>query len=625
MVALLERVKRAVSSPKAGAEMHELNLHNETQAIEYVRRIRDKGHATLQHWRWRAARNLEWASGNQNINLKHYHDPEWYQNSPIPDIYTNWLRQYLLAGISRVLESPVTWRSRPLTDDEADIQGSRAIDQILPVQWDMMKMDDADTLRAALWVTACTGIMFAHPIWDTSEGEDKTIPASELSGRISAWLRKQEPEVADQNEKRQLELFLRDEYGIDPDTLVIEEDGSIVSRPGKLSVEWFTGFDVIEDFSTKRFDESGHVAIRRLLTVPDAIARYGDGAEDLKGRRTGAYRDYLSMASTEANDGESDTSPFQMVEVWSLWVAQSGDYENGYFVDVSLDEGVFLDGGENPYDHKRIPVVRFVESPDPNGVRPSCLFDDLVPIQASVNKIDKQIIAHINQTVDEKFDAQKNSIDEDWGSDPDAIVDFYNFGAPPPERRQPAQLAPHVLIEKQDLIRAFKELAGLTDPNLGQPSGQATSGRAILALQDRSDRLSSTFLRNVESGLRDIGRFILELWIERLPPEHQFRIPGEDTAVDLMSLLGESEVARRQNDGRPAIERWDIALNHSSATTSGQRGEGERAVPGLERRTDSKRASRWARPRHLATGHRHPAGRTPPRASWSALQADQVG
>lgn len=545
---------------------YDLDLRDKDQAVEFIRRAVKSGTEALTPWYHQASVNEAWAAGDQFVNWDDdnqnlIEDPRHDESDKrIVPFFTNWLRQYLVRQIARVHGANVSFRATARTSQRADIEAAVSLDRILPHIWERLKMDDPDGVFHAWWVFFNTGSVYANLVWEEDKDAEDEIPVVKITQMVTKFGReklKEDKHALDGLGAEELfHLWVREELGLTLEQVRRNRDGSIKINRGKLKLNWLTGFDVIEDLSVTPWKDKRWFVIRSEQSVAGIREKYGARAEHV----TGKSRKNEDQPLRRVRDriGFDQHNVFESAEVRTLWIPVSEKYPKGWFV-VECEDRV-LESGENPYTHGQVPLIPMFESPDRYDVRPSCTFTDLYYLQRAINKLDVQIISHIDKTVEASWLVEEGSVDPNTFLQTKPNVEWYRRGYNAPVAMAYPTLPAHVMIQKQMLIEQFKQLAGLTDPSIGRPTADASSGRAILALNERSDLSLVVPTRALETGLQRVGEQAALLWSQFVPEQVTFEVAGEHGERELVSLIGESLVSKQQNRDGPASLLYDVRV-----------------------------------------------------------------
>lgn len=104
-----------------------------------------------------------------------------------------------------------------------------------------------------------------------------------------------------------------------------------------------------------------------------------------------------------------------------------------------------------------------------------------------------------------------------------------------------------VVVHRQNKIEELKEICGNRDFAQGGSAGGVTSGSAITALQNASDKLVRDAVNFSYISYEEIVRLAIELIREFYDEPRMFRIVGEDGSVDFKSISKSSVFADVEN------------------------------------------------------------------------------
>lgn len=551
-----------------------IDLTNDDHALVFVKNVISSGQNILGPWRARAELNLAWVSGQQSmavgINGTLEKDP--YYNDK-PNVFTNWMRKYVINSIIRVTHRPFEWQVTPRTEQEADLESARAINRLLPYWW--AKLMPNSELFAAVWTYFATGLIFAAPSWDSEAGgpvkiglEDIGEIPNETNGlngeKLTMMVQPGQLEKAGVSPQDIMGRFA-EHIGAAPNKIQADEDGTVTTGEGDLKLEWLDGFEVTEDMTATRWVDAEYAQIDQLTPFHRLVDIHGEDA--LKEIQPGATdNEQINQLSPRQRDltNEQGASDDTSDLVWRhrLYVRPSKRNPKGRYVEVIQER--IITNTENPTPDHDIPLIPISASPDKSMIRPRGVIDDLMILQAAINKIDAQVFSHIDKTVDPDYLIPQGSVDDvdNFLSMPDGPnnYEYRVIDGQKPEPKKVEQLAPHIIFKRSELVEEFKFLAGLSDPSVGRPTPDAKSGRAILALGERDDRSNRMAVDLFLEGISDAGHHLIALWANNNAMEQTLLMLGEDDELEFLTLKGETLWAQQDNQGRPGIRKFDIAV-----------------------------------------------------------------
>lgn len=540
---------------------YELDLRQDDDAIEFVRRVERAGQQIYRDWFDDAEINLAWTSGRQDQLIDRathtmIDDPIYDADPLLPRVFTNYMRRYVLNATSRVSESEITWRTSPRTATDDDAARSRVIDRWLQWQWDSLGMSDQQGFPYALHVMLCTGLMYACATWDDSMGEVVTIPADNVSAMLRKVMR-ENPQVTDEEQALR---FMLDKAapGVAPEDIGRNDAGDIVYRGGRSRVQFYTPFDVFPDPMRRRWADKWWVVTRERVAIDELRETYGNKADEV----IGDCLSDLSMGSMPESDErerhEDELRVSEGVWVYRLWHKATKRYPEGLRIDVA-DHKV-LRNVPNPY-RGRIPVIEGRESAECYNSRPSPLMNDLRVLQNQHNVLQRQIVSYINKVADPKLLMEEMACSEPESyEDKSRPVYFYKKGFNPPIPF-PIPPLPSTVTEYLGFVtEQLKEIANITDPSTGQDSSNAKSGRAIIALTERSDRMFTSFLGGVSGFLAEIGQHMIALWSQFEPDERTIAIVGENMRPEVLRISGRDLEMGGDLDAFAGVRKFDVRV-----------------------------------------------------------------
>jgi len=244
------------------------------------------------------------------------------------------------------------------------------------------------------------------------------------------------------------------------------------------------------------------VAAEKIQPDPDFSVLYpdrdkGDEDDGLKFRvkKTVLVEGYFKDNSMHRVDGEN-TNPVEMPK-----------YPNGRI--VTFCGNVILRDEPNPYPG--FPFVKFTANPVPGGFMGKSDVRDLAPIQENADMIMQQIMANMRLVGNAKLLYEEGAL-----TDPDNIsnivaekiqvthMDGVQFVPP-----QAAAADGYSVYDR--MLRLADDISGIHDVSEGKESSGIRSGRAIISLQEGTNRRIRPSARFFESFLKAAGEKILWL------------------------------------------------------------------------------------------------------------------
>lgn len=550
-----------------------LDLTDDQQAVEFVRRANMAGPQELSNWLMSARVNLSWAAGRQLTDIDETtnevsEDPSKWASSPTTPFWVNWMRRVVKHMINRILSSDFTFaaHARGAMPQRADLEGAKAAEALLQYIWRQTEMDES--VPRALWYLILTSVLYIAPTWEEDEFglEDERILPNELVAAVKDYRSRiiaQANEVGSTIQPERLDAdallrgFINDEIGVPIEHVTFADDGGIILRYGHPRICFLTGFDVIEDMSVRNWEDKRWFITRHRVPLASALERYGDRAAKLVSDNLVGDQSSYDRSYEDSPDGSAQRM-FEYVMVDRLHHRRCQSYPDGWYTDVC--QTTVLESGPNPYEHGEVPLVRVLLEYDEQESRPEPGFSDFFHIQRAINDLQIDLLNSVYRTANPGYWAVEGSVDRDevergynqidWVRDPQDMPRLKEVPPPPS----------HAIHINDRLVEYLKELGGLTDPSIGRPTGDAKSGVAIRELKERADLNLNEITRKFSSGLGQAGSLMLTTWAQFVPGQNQIALDvlGELGEIEYVTFLGRDLVAQGQNSGRRASSKYDI-------------------------------------------------------------------
>jgi len=555
-----------------GKLSHDLDLTNDDDALEFIRRARLEITQALDPWYRRTLVKRAWFSGDQYVrwekgDKKMGVDPRLYaQDFRAMPLWEDHLGMFVRRQIARIEASNYQFMSaESRTRQLADVESAIPADRVLEHYWERtIEMAGADDWHRALHTFVTDEVIFAYPRYVEDPLGNETFTASEVVSAVREFERQREegrngePRRGFDDGRQAINTWLLESVGVPPEKVTFNDDGSLTVNRGRLVVDWLSGLEVLEDISAERWDEKEFVIVRQRKSIGSLLEQYPRLKNEIL-----KSPEYPASLGTETirDQWAANRSADIMESTWvdTLWRRPCKKYPKGYFV-VAINDLAVAESGKIPYDYQDIPIIPITSNPDSYDFRPRGVSDSAFILQRFINRLLVQIQSNIDKTVDPRILAEEQSVKPDFMVDAQH-VDWVKRGTiewPRPLIQTP--LPPHVFALLQHLVAAIKEITGTTNPALGTPDPAARSGRALYALIGSADQGAVVPIKALALGLKKLGERMLQLVAQFVPEETTILIAGERGQREYLTFSGKSLIAQSQNDGRPASLLYDIRV-----------------------------------------------------------------
>lgn len=499
-----------------------------------------------------------WSPGlNRRVNLADAlgtPDLAWRE---LPKV--NLCQKWYALTLARLMENSPILGAEPRDADSESGLLAQALDVVLPKVWDICDMT-ARTFEAAGWMAAA-GWGFLKASAETAEGA--VIP---MVG----------PGVfpGPNGEQIPVEYAAYDRNGMAMGSIVQQEDGSFGyhlgadEQPGELTEgqpavralsplecrgEWGNHIPWQQKrwHTHQSFQEPQEVKKRYGVDVqPDTSI---DGGSVLAHYRLRLERGpgHYGVADARGIDGPTGIGPqTELVAVYEMWERPSKDFPEGRLCVVT--DGKCLFDGPRPLPKLKdfgytSPIVKIEwlrQAGRPDGTTP---LSDGIPIQRQINTGWRQILLHRAKVTNPiiLYDRSTGLTEEDlegFGT-PGTTIGIEVPGGAISTYKPVWHIAPEPLNAEvyriQDMLeQKFASIMGL-DGAEGLAQGSDASGEQVKELRFNSDRPISVPVKNLATGLEQVGNILLCILPIVWPAEKVVHYMGADNFARTMTILPE--------------------------------------------------------------------------------------
>lgn len=392
----------------------------------------------------------------------------------------------------------------PATSDDSDIRSARVAEKL--VEWLEYELSLQEKDRENCLWGLCTGISFVKPFWNPNKGrgfEDGegnamhegdvdccVVPLFELKfdSACSKW--------ADVNwachEKIRTVDYIKDVYGVE----VSPEEGLVSSN--------------LYDAKLLSLSTSGQGVEYKTLADSAIVHEYWEmpTSKYPLGRRITTCGDKVLLYEEDIGFGPDDDSP------------------------------------------RELPFFPFCHINVPGRLYPTCLVEQLIPIQREYNRSRSQIIEHQNLCANPILFTPKGCLDEEPTNEPGQIVE-YNIVGKDPWYLNPPSIGTDVYKNIDILDGEFEFVSGQHETSHGSTPAGVTSGTAIGFLQEQDDTKLGPTIANFISCKQKYMRYLLKMVQKLYDVERTLRIAGDNKRVETVSFKGAdlTSIDVRVNEG----------------------------------------------------------------------------
>ncbi len=168
---------------------------------------------------------------------------------------------------------------------------------------------------------------------------------------------------------------------------------------------------------------------------------------------------------------------------------------------------------------------------------PTCLCEQLIPIQREYNKSRSQIIENKNLFGNPILIAPRGCLDEEPTNEPGQFIEYNLVGAEP-KYLEPPVMGGEIYKNIDILDGEFEFVSGQHETSHGSTPTGVTSGTAIGFLQEQDDTKLSPSIANSIDCKRNYVRYLLKMVQKMYDIERTIRIAGENRKVETLHFKG---------------------------------------------------------------------------------------
>ena len=379
----------------------------------------------------------------------------------------------------------------PATTDNNDIRAARIAEKL--VEWTEYELGlqalDRDNV---LW-GLCTGISFMKPYWNPSKGRKFddgagkriaegdldccVVPFFELKfdSSCSTWA---DVKWACHDKIRTIE-YIKDTYGVE--------------------VQAESGLSATNLYEAK------------LMT----LSANGSGISYNKLTDSAVIHEYWELPTGKHPKGRRITTCGEKVLL--------------YVEDIGF--------GEQDDSERELPFFPFFHIKVPGRLMPTCLCEQLIPIQREYNKSRSQIIENKNLFGNPILMAPKGCLDEEPTNEPGQYLEYNPVGAAP-SYLTPPPMGTEIYQNITILDGEFEFVSGQHETSHGSTPTGVTSGTAIGFLQEQDDTKLSPSIANSIDCKKGYVRYLLKMAQKNYVEERIIRIVGDNHKVETLRFKG---------------------------------------------------------------------------------------
>lgn len=459
--------------------------------------------------------NLAFVEGQQYMYINNYMNAlftmpskyDWQQKdvyNQIAPIYETTMAKY-----GRI--NPI-FLAKPQSDDSGDINAAEVSREVLNY-WHESEDFEARQMEANAW-SALTGTSIWKTIWNPNKG--KKI------GQI--------PRI--------------DKYGNEFIETIREGDVENVVCPP---------FEILPDSSYNyRIEDCRDIIHAKPMSIDDVYDRFG---VDVSGKTLNVFTFDKDFNASSGVSPYSANASFQVdrkrkddvVMVYEYYANPSQFYPDGRLVIVCDNHNEPLYDGplpfiNAPYNERRLPFDIQKDIPRAGYFWGTCRLDRSIPVQRRYNAIKNRIAEFMNRTAIGVWaipiTSDQLSDLEEYGIDAGTIIQ-YTEGQGMPKQINSATLPSTFENEAQNAITDLSRVTGVSELSKDSRTSEATSGRALLVLQEQDETRMSLTAKSVSQCQLKVAKKVLYLFKQFATFERMISIEGVGNAQKVIRWKGD--------------------------------------------------------------------------------------
>lgn len=404
----------------------------------------------------------------------------------------NKIQPIVRTELAKVTKNKIVMFVNPATTDDSDVKAARTAEKFNEWLEYALSLQEKDS-ELVLWGLT-TGMAFMKPYWNPAKG-------------------------------RKIEYEGREIHEGDIDCCVV----SI--------------FEIKFDTSCSKWEDVTWVCHDKIRTVDYIKEVYGiDVQPESNLTTTNLYEAKLATQSS-AGVGVSYQKAENSAVVHEYWELPSNQYKYGRRITTCGDKVLLyledIGFGEADETERELPFFPFFHIKVPGRLVPTCIVEQLIPIQREYNKSRSQIIENKNLVGNPPMLVPIGSLldGEEPNNEPGQII-YYNAGAGKPDYMEPPSMNADVYKNIDLLDGEFEFVSGQHETSHGTTPTGVTSGTAIGFLQEQDDTKLGPTISNFIYCKQKYKRYMLKMAQKRYDEEREIRIVGDNRRSDIVNFKG---------------------------------------------------------------------------------------
>lgn len=466
---------------------------------------------------------VTWSEFNKNFTVPTSVSPNRIR------LVINYILAYYRRTKARLTAHKPSLFVRPATNDQTDVERARNAGKVLESEFD--RLEHFEKFKEGVGWALETGSWFYYLCWNPWAGEP---------------MFDEQPIV--------------DEYGqpqIDPETgqpathrVPMTDESGRHLHTGDMELEIVSPYEILHDRNATSVEAAQWIIrskIRPLSWIREHYPAKGEFVvgEDVKIHEyfqkrltslVGIHGFSSEVGATEKNAEREEEGAV----VHEYWERPSAKHPDGQLVVIAGKVELFA--GDNPYRHRRIPLIKVDDINLPGRFFGMSSYENGIPIQKNYNRARSQEVENRTLTGRPKLLVPKNCGMQQTSFDAEAGEKIEYRPGPrgeKPELIVPPSTAAATATEIQHTLNDLQEVLGWHEVSRGILPSANIPAEGIEKLQMSDETMMGDTATNIDVGLVKLGKMMLSLAQQFWDEERMVRAGGEGARLEAMHLRGD--------------------------------------------------------------------------------------
>lgn len=297
-------------------------------------------------------------------------------------------------------------------------------------------------------------------------------------------------------------------------------------------------FELKFDTSCNRWEDISWISHEKIRSIDYIKQVYGVEVEPEDNLTTSNIYE-AKIQNLSSIEGVSYQKKDNSAIVHEYWELPAAEYPTGRRITTCADKVLVYeeDIGFGPQDdtERELPFFPFFHINVPGRLFPTCIVEQLIPLQRELNKSRSMIKENLNLVGNPILLSQKGNLDDTPTNEPGQVLE-YNISKP--EYLSPPTLGADIYRDIDYTISAFEFVSGQHETSHGTTPAGVTSGTAIGYLQEQDDTKLGPSTANYITCKQKYKKYMLKM-VQKLYEEMRtLRIAGDNKKVEVMEFQG---------------------------------------------------------------------------------------